>query len=171
MPRRATDRLEDVVAWLLMVAGLVLVIVAWSTGTAVYSANVESMSTLTQTRAMLLEDAKVVTSRETGVRVPVRVEARWVDRVGFERTGELQIKDSAPAGTEVEVWIGPDGEAADASLQRENAVTAGIVTGTGLLLVGAAVLGAAWYGVRLLTASCNARRWEREWARVGPHWH
>lgn len=75
LPRRATDRVEDAVALLLMAAGLVLVVVAWSTGMAVYRGNVESASTLTPARAVLLEDAKVVASDEAGVRAPVRVEA------------------------------------------------------------------------------------------------
>jgi hypothetical protein len=51
-PRRATDRVEDAVGWLLMAAGLVLV-VTWSTGMAVYSGNVKSASTLTRTRPAL----------------------------------------------------------------------------------------------------------------------
>lgn len=170
LPRRATDRVEDVVAWFLMVVGLVFIVVAWSAGVAVYHGSVDSASTMTQTRAVLLADAEVVAFSESGVRPPVHAEARWVDRAGVERTGEIRAEGSARAGTQVDVWVGPDGEATTRSLGRENAATAGIVTAAGLMLAGGAVLAGGWYGVRCLTAACNARRWEREWARVGPDW-
>jgi hypothetical protein len=68
------------------------------------------------------------------------------------------------------VWLDADGEVSVRSLRPGSAVVAGIVTAAGLLLGGVAVLLALWFGVRSLTDACNARRWEREWERVGPDW-
>jgi hypothetical protein len=115
LPRRATDRVEDVVAWFLMAAALILAVIASSAGMAVYSGKVESASRMTHARAVLLEDAQASPSGEPGMHGPVRVEARWSDRDGVERTGGLRVKDSAPAGTEVDVWVGADGAATAAS--------------------------------------------------------
>ncbi|GAA0922399.1 hypothetical protein [Pseudonocardia zijingensis] len=162
--------MEDAVAWFLMVVGLVVLVVAWWTGIAVYDGSVESASTMIQTRAVLLEDAVPDTSGEAGVRPAVRVDAEWVDPDGVEHTGRIPVRHPAPAGTAVEVWVGPNGDASTTAPGRENAVIAGFVTATGLLLGGGVVLGMAWYGVRFLTAACNARRWGREWERVGPEW-
>jgi hypothetical protein len=169
LPRRATDRVEDVVAWILTAAALVLLVVAGLTGLAVYGRHVESARTMTHARAVLLEEAKVAVG-EAGARLPDQVEARWIDRGGVEHRGEILVRESAAVGAEVDVWLRPNGTVTTTRLGREYAVLAGIVSAAGLLFSWGAVLGAAWYGVRCLTAARNARRWEREWARVGPDW-
>jgi hypothetical protein len=170
LPRRATDRVEDVVACLLMAVAFVVLVLAWSSGTAVYRANLASASTLNQTRAVLLEDAASFSTGEPPSHLPARVEAKWVDRTGTERIGQIRVADSALAGTAVDVWLRPDGVATTTDPGRGNALTAGLITAAGLLFAGGAVLAVVWFGVRSLTAAVNSRRWEREWARVGPEW-
>src|SRR4051794_5277193 len=170
LPRRATDRVEDVVACVLLAAAFVVLVVAWLNGTAVYRANAEPTNTTAQTKAVLLEDAQAVPSAEPGLRLPLRVDARWTDRTGAEHTGQIRVKEPAPAGSRLDVWVGPDGAASTSPPGRANAVTAGVVTGAGLLLAGGSVLATLWFGVRFLTNARNYRRWEREWARVGPEW-
>jgi hypothetical protein len=169
-PRRATDRVEDAVAWLLAVAALVLLVVAALTGTAVHGRNAESARMVTQARAVLLEDAELVSAGDPSVRLPVLVEARWTDRSGTAHSGEIFVRKPAEAGTEVDVWLRADGKVSTRPLDRGHAVTAGVVAAVVVVLGGGGVLGAVWWGVRCLTAVCNARRWEREWARVGPEW-
>jgi hypothetical protein len=39
-----------------------------------------------------------------------------------------------------------------------------------MVLLGLIVLSGGWIGVRALVARSNDRRWERDWARVGPLW-
>ncbi|OLT00074.1 hypothetical protein BJF90_07160 [Pseudonocardia sp. CNS-004] len=75
LPRRASDRVEDAVAWVLMIAGLLLVVVAVVTGLGVYGresarAELESRSR-SQVRAVLLEDAQLLTGA-LGEQLPVR---------------------------------------------------------------------------------------------------
>jgi hypothetical protein len=72
-------------------------------------------------------------------------------------------------GDEVPVWLRPDGSAAGTD-PGGHPVLAGIVTAAALVLGGGTVLAAGWLLLRLLTDSRNSRRWEREWARVGPEW-
>jgi hypothetical protein len=170
LPRRVTDRVEDAVAWLLTAAALVLLAFAGLAGLVVHSRNAESASTISQVRAVLLEEAKVDSIAEPGMRLPAQVQAGWTDRRGVEHVGEIVVRKSSAAGTEVDVWLGADGEIATMGLDRRYPVLAGIVTAAGLLLGGWVLLGVAWCGVRRLTAACNARQWEREWARVGPDW-
>jgi hypothetical protein len=170
LPRRGTDRVEDAVAWLLTAAALVLLVVAGLAGLAVHGRNAESATTMNQVRAVLLEEAKVDSIGEPGMRLPVQVQAGWTDRRGVEHVGEIVVRTSSAAGTEVDVWLGADGKIATMGLDRRYPALAGIVTAAGLLLGGWVLLGVAWCGVRRLTAVCNSRLWEREWARVGPEW-
>jgi hypothetical protein len=169
LPRRATDRVEDAVALLLTVAALVLLVVAGLAGIAVHGEQAEAAREVTQSRAVLLEDAKVIITDELGRSMPTPVQARWIDRSGIVRTGDIVASISAPAGTEIDVWLAPDGEVSTTPLGRTPVLT-GIVVAAAVLLAGTAILGAVWCGVRHVIAVCNARRWEREWARVGPEW-
>jgi hypothetical protein len=165
--RRATDGVEHLVACLLAVAASLLLVVASSTGTAVYRARLETAST--QARAVLLEDAETVAAGEPGTGLSVRVQARWTDRTGAERTGEIKVAQTARTGDEVPVWLRPDGTAAG-TVPGSHPILAGIVTAAALVLGGGTLLAAGWLWVRSRTASRDARRWEPGWARVGPGW-
>jgi hypothetical protein len=173
LPRRATDRVEDAVAWLLTVAALLVLVFAVLSGMAAHGRHVERAKfesrTSVQARAVLREDARLLVA-EHGERLPVQALARWTDGSGVEHTGDILVSKAAAAGSEVEVWLGADGEVSAPPLDLGNAAIAGIVTAVVQLLAGGALLIATWHGVRRLTAACNARRWEREWARVGPEW-
>jgi hypothetical protein len=173
LPRRATDRAEDAVAWVLMVAALLLVVVAGVTGLAVYgaeSARAELESgTRSPVRAVLLEDAELVAG-DLGERLPVRVPARWTDRNGLEHSGLVEVAYPEPAGTEIEVWVDAAGEIVARPVRPLNAVVGGITSGFGVLCAGGTLLVAMWFGVRRLTARRNARHWERAWEQVEPEW-
>jgi hypothetical protein len=173
LPRRGTDRVEDVTAWILIVAALLLIVVAGVTGLGVHGREAEravldSRST-SQVRSVLLEDAKVMIS-EVGERMPVRVPARWTDGDGREHTGSVLVQRAQPAGAEIDVWIDGAGEITSRPANLLNAVFGGIVSAFGVLCAGGTLLVAAWLGVRRATGAVNARRWEREWAAVEPHW-
>jgi hypothetical protein len=173
LPRRATDRVEDAVAWVLAAAALLLVVAAGVTGLGVYGreserAELDSRSR-SPVRAVLLEDALTVTG-ELGERLPVRVQARWTDRVGLEHSGDVEVETAKPAGTEVEVWVDAAGQVVSRPVLPLNAVVGGITAGFGVLCAGGTLLVATWFGVRGLTARRNARQWEREWELVEPVW-
>jgi hypothetical protein len=173
LPRRASDRVEDAVAWVLIVAGLLLVVVAGVFGLGVYGRESEraelEIASRSQVRAVLIEDAQLV-SGELGERLPVRALARWTDRNGLEHSRAVDVGRAAPAGTEVEVWVDAEGEAVARPVSPQNAVVGGITAAFGVLCAGGTLLAAMWFGVRELTARHNARGWEREWEQVEPDW-
>ena len=173
LPRRATDRVEDAVAWVLIAAGLLLVVLAGVAGLAAYGgesrrAELENGSR-SQVRAVLLENARLV-SGDLGERLPVRALARWTDRNGHEYSGIIDVGYAEPAGTEIKVWVNAAGEIVSCPVHPVNAVLGGIAASLGVLCAGGTLLVATWSGVRGLTARRNARRWEREWERVESDW-
>lgn len=172
LPRRATDRVEDLVAWLLSGAALLVVVAAVVTGVNVHGREAERARldnrSASQARAVLLENAHVVSGDFAAA--PAQVRARWTDRDGREHVGPIAATRSRPAGTEVDVWIDAEGEITSRRTHPANAVIGGIVSALGVLCAGATPLLATWFGVRSLTWRSNSRRWEREWARVEPRW-
>lgn len=173
LPRRATDRVEDLVAWVLTVGALLSVVLACLTGLVVHGRESERVDlgsgSTSQARAVLLENAAVTTG-DYGMHHLVLVPARWTDRAGLEHTDPVVVTESARAGTEVVVWIDATGEITAPPTHRVNAVAGGIVSAIGVLCVGTTVLVATWVAVRGVTGRLNSRRWEREWARVEPLW-
>jgi hypothetical protein len=124
---------------------------------------------MSQTRVVLLEDAVVATG-EYGSHQLEPTPVRWIDHSGAEHTGSVVMTTSAPAGTEVVVWLDATGKVTGPPLRPVNPVFGAAVAAVGLLCVGATVLVVTWLGVRAATGRLNSRRWEREWARVEPRW-
>lgn len=142
LPRRATDRVEDVVAWLLTAAGLLLVNAAVVAGTVVYTHQVEAARTASETRAVLLDDAQVSVAADPATLLPAR--ATWTDRTGGQRTGIIFVEPPARAGSQVDVWVDANGTATTASRGHGSAVVAGVATGAVAVLSGFVLLTAAW---------------------------
>jgi uncharacterized membrane protein YedE/YeeE len=173
LPRRVTDRVEDAVAWVVMAAGLLLVMAAAVTGIAVHGgesarADLESRSR-SQVRAVLVEEAWL-RAGDLGERLPIRALARWSGPDGREHTGTVDVGGVARAGTEVAVWVDAAGVAVSRPVRPVNAVVGGITAGFGVLCAGGTLLGAMWFAVRGLTGRSNARRWGREWEQAEPGW-
>lgn len=173
MPRRPTDLVEDAAAWVVLAAVLLLAVVALAVGIGTYDriaerARVEA-GERTKVTATLLAAAPAVTV-QTRYRPSIGVEAQWTGPDGASRTGRVPVAGAADAGDEVPVWVDRDGALAKPSTTGFEAVSTGIVSGLGVLLFGAAPLGLAWRLVLRATEAANSRRWEREWAKVGPDW-
>ncbi|GAA5134666.1 Rv1733c family protein [Pseudonocardia adelaidensis] len=172
LPRRTTDRVEDLVAWLLTGAALLVIVIAVLAGVGVQRREAEraalDRTSSSQTSAVLLEDAHVV-SGEFG-RAPAQVRARWADRGGREHVGVVPVMRSVPAGAGVVVWIDAAGEITSRPGGPASAVIGGTVAAVGVLCAGATPLLVIWLGVRRLTGRYNSRRWEQEWERVEPRW-
>lgn len=172
LPRRPTDRVEDLVAWVLTAAALLVVAAACLTGIAVHgreAARVDDTESASRVAAVLLE-AATVTTGEYGMHRLVTAPARWTDHAGREHVDAVVVTRSAPAGTEIAVWIDADGRITTPPMRPVTAVFGGIVAATGVLCVGATLLVAIWLGVRAVTGQLNSRRWEEGWARVEPRW-
>jgi hypothetical protein len=119
LPRRVTDRVEDLVAWVLTAAALLVVVLACLTGLVVHGREAERVDvgsgSRSQARAVLLEDAASTT------------DAAVVSR-------------SARAGSEIVVWIDAAGKIAAPPLRPVNAVAGGAVSAIGVLCAGTTVL-------------------------------
>lgn len=170
LPRRVTDRIEDIAAWVLTAGALLVVVGACLTGLAVHGEEAgESDGSMSRTRVVLLEDAVVATG-EYGLHELVPTPVRWIDRAGTEHTGSVVMTSFAAAGTEVVVWVDAAGKITGLPLQPVNKVFGGIIAAVGVLCAGGTALAVTWLGVREVTGRLNSRRWAREWARVEPLW-
>jgi hypothetical protein len=169
MPRRATDLVEDVVAWtltaLLLVTATVALIVGIGTAAGTADEVRAEAGTRTMVTAMLLESVPLLALEQP----PSDVPASWTGPDGQPRTGVVTVQ-SANAGDQVPIWIDRDGARVPPPPTESYAVGAGIVSGLGVLLPGWTVLALVWLLVRRATATANARWWERKWDAVGPHW-
>jgi hypothetical protein len=169
---RTTDRVEDLVAWLLVAAGMLAALGAVVVGAAAHRAALVpgQLGEASPVRAVLLADVPVaVTSRRPAVLPDVPVS--WTSADGTEQTGELEVPAPLRAGATVTAWLDRNGRLT-AAPPTHAAEAAALGLGAGLA-VGAgawALLAALWSSVRRVTAARNDAAWTREWARVEPVW-
>jgi len=176
--RRSVDRVEDVIAWMLITVALLGVVVAAMTlvrsyGAGMHRVDVETRER-TQVQAVLLEPAAYalqVDDKGRAVKVrTVAVPARYTSPDGVERQGDAQVQGPLPAGAAVPVWVDRSGVIVRAPVNGVDVVAEVAMDGIGLLAVGGVVLGGIWIRVRAATLRFNTARWEREWEQVEPRW-
>jgi hypothetical protein len=175
MPRRPTDRLEDVVAWVLATLALVTAVVAIGVGGAQREAGAEraraEATERTPVRIVLLERANVLPPVDgASAPVPVQVPARWIDRDGAERVAAFTTTVSRAAGTELTKWVDRDGRLVPPPSQVATVTVGAVLTAVGIAVGGWVALLCVWLLVRRWTGVRNAARWAREWRRVEPRW-
>jgi hypothetical protein len=172
--RRWTDRVEDTAAWLLTSTGVLVLIVVGVLGHGGYLQGMDRVraeqASRVQVIAVLLQDPPQVAAHRGSATPWVHVPARWSDRFGQPRTGEVMAPTNARTGQQVPMWIGDRGESARPPADRLSAVSNGLSVAIGLLIMGAGGIWAAWVGLRRAILAYNTRMWEREWAEVGPEW-
>ncbi|MCE3555327.1 hypothetical protein LWC33_28230 [Pseudonocardia sp. RS11V-5] len=170
LPRRRSDRLADLVAWLVCALALVALGVGLVVGLSIHgnlaaraAAEARDRTPLTVSVA---EEVPVVP--DSGNRIPADV--RWTGPDGVVHTGRTEVAAPKRAGDEVPAWVTVDGRLVRAPLGPDEVVFVTITSaGTLLLLCGLAVAGLgrlAFAGV----ARLRAAEWAREWAEVEPRW-
>jgi hypothetical protein len=173
LPRRATDRVEDLAAWVLSAALLVVAVAAVVAGLSVHDTAAARARDETANRvcvtAVLTADAPVVAGSEPAD-IRVLVPAEWLDPAGTRHTGTVDALEGTPAGTRLPVWLDRSGAVVAPPLSPTGVGLAGFLAGGIVLVSGGLVLLVLWLLLRHVTALCNAEAWEREWARVGPAW-
>jgi hypothetical protein len=177
LPRRFTDRVEDVAAWVLTVLGGLTAVLAVTTGVRLHDegmhrVGLESRERM-QVQAVLLGPASPIAAAERppGVRVvAVPTSIRYLAPDGAEHVADVPVTGAAPAGRAVPLWVDRSGQVVGAPGTTADAVSRALVGAVGVLLVGALVLGGSWAGVRAATRRVNVARWEREWTQVEPRW-
>jgi hypothetical protein len=173
LPRRTTDRIEDLVAWALFACALLLGAAGVFVGLSAYGGTLERARVEAADRvavvAVLTEDAPSVhAANPTTDGMPAA--AAWRDAAGNVHTGIVEAGAGTRAGASVPVWVDRSGVVVAAPVSAGDAVVVGVGAGVIAVVVGLAVLVGIWFGVRRVTAACNAREWERDWARVAPAW-
>jgi len=175
IPKRGTDWLEDVAAWLLASLSLLGAAVSLMVGLQVHGSLMEraalESTARTPVRAVLLQDTPVVPDADDQQTGPVvQVPVRWVDTDGTVRFDEASVTGLPRAGDTVQVWADRSHHLVPAPTNPDDATAAGVVATGITLFLSVAVLMVAWCGVRHLTFTRNYARWAREWAEVEPRW-
>ncbi|GAA4547421.1 Rv1733c family protein [Pseudonocardia xishanensis] len=169
-PRRRSDRVADLVAWVVS-AGALLVLLAsvvigiGSFGSLSDRARAEERDR-TPVAAVVLEDAGLVPEAGSGVVVPVR----WTEADGIERTGSVEVSGPATAGSGTTIWVTADHRVVRAPLTHTEVVFVATVTALVVLAVGEVTV---WLLGRLAFAGVSRMRdgeWAREWAEIESRW-
>ena len=169
---RGTDRLEDLVAWILTTcaAGVVLLAVAVGQLGAEHTLarSRAEAAARTPARAELLEsvDGALLTD---GSRAHTAF-ARWTAPDGRVTQGRVVVTSQHSVGDTVPIWTDATGRIAQPPTSTGTATAVGWTWGVAVTLAGWAVLALLWTGVRAITARRNAAAWAREWALVEPTW-
>jgi hypothetical protein len=170
---RWTDRVEDATAWILLAAGLLMILLGGVYGIAVHDRLTDQARAEALDRkpavATLLNAAPTIGSDAT-LSMPVEVAATWRDRAGVPHTGTVPAPQGLEADTTVQIWIDRSGAAAPEPTSDGDALEMAIITAAITVLGGAVVLAALWRVVRRITLSCNCAAWEREWRDVAASW-
>jgi hypothetical protein len=171
--RRTTDRVEDVAAWVLIAAGLLVVLFSYGVGAQIYNQGVGRVQLergeRVPTSARLLSDADVtssVDSRSSTVMAPVT----WQDRFGSTHNDVVMVTRGLPAGGTVAIWTDATGAKVPAPMTEQDALLCALIGGGVALVGGIGLLFGLWALVRRATMAANCARWEDEWRVVAPNW-
>jgi hypothetical protein len=170
--RRSSDRVEGVVAAVLMAAFIAAVVVAALLGDHVYQSEQATAESLRQTVAVLSWPGAVT---ETPILHQATAMATWRLSDGTARTGLLTTDVvpgiyGQPAGASVQLWLGRSGRPA-LPPQGAAGMTIGATMAALAVIVAAATVLALCY--RLCQRGLDRRRlanWSSAWAVTGPRW-
>jgi hypothetical protein len=171
--RRTTDRVEDMAAWILIAAGLLVALFSYVVGAQIYNQSLGRVQVeraeRVPTSAQLLSDADVtssVDSRSSTVMAP----AIWQDRYGSTHDGLVMVPRGLRAGGKVAIWADATGANVPAPMTEQDALLIGLIGGGVALAGGIGLLFGLWALVRRATMAANCARWEDEWREVAPNW-
>ena len=170
---RWTDRVEDVAAWVLLAAGLLVILFGGVLGIGVYDRMVHQGDAeavdRTSASATLLDSAPMVASAYASGS-PVDVHATWKDRWGTTHTGLVTAPQGLDAGSTVPIWIDRSGAAVPEPMSARDALgMAGITAGL-VIVAGVMVLAVVWAVLGRVLMAYRCAAWEQEWRQVAPLW-
>lgn len=172
--RRATDRVEDAVALLLVVAAVGVLVGALAFGLDVQQREAERarrlLATTTPVTAVLVQDAAAVGGEHGAQHPPAVAAARWAGPAGEERVAVVSVPAGTPAGSLVELRVDRAGRLAPEPASDPEVLVVAVVAAAAVLVCGGAVLAGTWLAVRAALAALNARVLDREWERLGRQW-
>jgi hypothetical protein len=170
---RWTDRVEDVAAWVLLAAGLLVIVCGGVFGVGVYDRMVHQGQAEAVDRtpaSATLRDSVPTIAYAEATGPPVDVHATWKDRWGTRHTGLVTAPQGLNAGSTVPIWIDRSGAAVPEPMSARDALgTAGITAGLAIV-AGVMVLAVVWDVLRRVLMAYNCAAWEQEWRQVAPLW-
>jgi hypothetical protein len=170
--RRSSDRIEGVVAALLMAAFIAAIVVAALLGAHVYRSEQATAASLRQAVAVLSSPGAVT---ETPILHQATAMATWRLTDGTSRSGLLTTDVvpgiyGQPAGATVRLWLGRTGAPAPPP-QGAAGMAIGATMAALAVIVGSATVLTFCY--RLCQRGLDRRRlanWSSAWAVTGPRW-
>jgi hypothetical protein len=169
-----SDRLECLARILLVCSLLLGVAIALAVATAAHTqAQTEATAQAAdrhQVSAVLREDASPPRDGSGKITDLAQANVSWTEPSGAERTQLIFVAIRAKAGSTVSVWVDREGNRTTRPLDGGDAAATAV--GYGLLTYVAISMAAfgAYYSFRKLLDRSRSRRWEAEWAVVGPVW-
>jgi len=160
-------------AWLLLAAGLLVVLFGWMLGVSIHDrlmkqAQAEGLDR-TPATATLLNDAPTVSSVYAAGSA-VGANAAWQDRAGVAHTGIVTAPQGLGAGSTIAIWIDRSGATVSAPTSSGDALTVAAIA-VGIVIVGGlSILAGLWEVVRRVVLAYNCAAWEQEWREVAPIW-
>jgi hypothetical protein len=169
LPRRRTERVQCVIGWTILLAGVLTLVAAFLASSSAYRAGLQRIEQDADARTtvvgVLLDDAPPVGS---GPSRPTRVS--YVDQIGRPQIGQVPVTGNLVAGTPVRVEVDGSGRVGIEPPTHGDAVFSAVAAAVAVTLGGGLLLVFAWMGVRALVLSRNCTAWEREWRLVEPQW-
>jgi hypothetical protein len=170
---RGTDRVEDLVAWALLVAALLTIHFGCGLGFRVHDQVAEQAQAQARERtpatATLLADAPTIGSAYA-TEASVGAVATWLDRWGTPRTGIVTAPQGLEAGETVPIWIDGSGAPVPRPTSAGDALAVGALTAAVVIGACLCLLVFLWVILRRVTLAYNCAGWEREWREVAPIW-
>jgi hypothetical protein len=164
--RRSSDRVEGVIAAVLMAAFVAAIVVAALLGAHVYRAEQATAASLRQTVAVLSAPGAIT---ETPILHQATAMATWRLSDGTQRSG-LLTTDGQPAGATVRLWLGRSGVPAPPPQGAAGMAIGATMAALAVVVVAATVL---TFCYRLCQRGLDRRRlanWSSAWAVTGPRW-
>jgi hypothetical protein len=172
LPRRRTDHVEDLVAWLLVSLGLLAVLGSVLAGRSAHDAALGRAAAAVPVGAVLVAEAAPPPAAHQRVPAPrTHAPVSWTGADGVAYTATVTVPPALPAGSAVTLWVDGEGRlVADPAERAAEAWAFGVSAALTVMALSCGLLTLVWSAVRRATAACNAAGWAREWARVEPRW-
>lgn len=170
---RRSDRVETWCSRLLLaVLVLGLPVASVSAGTAVHESTMSTVRAQAAERSQVTAQVTSAPEAAPGSAADERqkVQLRWTDEDGRQRTGTAQVALDETAGSTVRIWVDREGNVTVPPMSASNAQVTGWLMG-GMTAAGVyAGFVAARRGVRLALDRRRYAQWDAEWDRVEPLW-
>lgn len=170
--RRRPDRIEAMVVLVALLMALIGVPAAAALGAAMRKNSVDQSAQLQRiahpVQVTTLEAAPVVVPEYP--QVPATVRASWQNPDGSRQEGLVKAAAGLNAGTELTLWMDPEGRFVAAPHTAAESAAYGAVAGLAVLTLWWI---ACWAAVALIGGMLDrwrSRMWQREWLKVSPTW-